>query len=97
VDALTDLAWLLATCPKADVRDGQQAVTLARKACELDDWKDPGVIEVLAAALAESGDFAEAVQLQKKAVEMPYNSEDALKKAKQRLQDYEQKKPTRSE
>jgi hypothetical protein len=93
------VAWLLATCPKAEVRDGKQAVTLARKACELDEEDDPGVIEVLAAALAETGDFVEAVKMQKKAVRMPdgYKSEDDLKKAKERLRDYEQKKPARCE
>src|SRR5262249_23084270 len=98
VDSLTDVAWLLATCPTAPVRDGKQAVTLARKACTLDDWDSPGVMEVLAAALAEVSDFAEAVKTQKKALEAAerYNAEE-LKRAKDRLKDYEQKKPTRTD
>jgi serine/threonine protein kinase len=44
-----DLAWLLATCPDAKVRDPKRAVGLARKAVELDPragyWNTLGVAE----------------------------------------------------
>jgi tetratricopeptide (TPR) repeat protein len=36
VSCLNNLAWLLATCPQADLRDPVRAVELARKAVELD-------------------------------------------------------------
>jgi tetratricopeptide (TPR) repeat protein len=32
------LAYIYATCPRTEVRDGPKAVELARKACELTDW-----------------------------------------------------------
>jgi tetratricopeptide (TPR) repeat protein len=38
--AYCGLAWVLATCPKDELRDGKRAVELATKACELSGWKD---------------------------------------------------------
>ena len=52
-DAHSNLAWLLATCPKAEFRDGKRAVELATRACKLSDWKDANHMENLAAAYAE--------------------------------------------
>ena len=45
-------------------RDGKKAAQLAKKACDLTQNKDPGCLDTYAAALAESGDFAEAVKTQ---------------------------------
>jgi tetratricopeptide (TPR) repeat protein len=52
-DLLNDLSWLLATCPDANHRDGQRAVELATKACQLTEWKSWPLIDTLAAAYAE--------------------------------------------
>jgi tetratricopeptide (TPR) repeat protein/membrane protease YdiL (CAAX protease family) len=62
------LAWLRATCPKANYRDGQQAVEHASCACNLTDWKDGYCLAALAAAYAECGNFGEARKVQKKAL-----------------------------
>src|SRR5262249_50526800 len=64
------LAWLLAAGPDR-LRDGKQAVEHAARACELTDWKDPAIIEVLAAAHAEASDFAGAVESKKRALSFP--------------------------
>jgi tetratricopeptide (TPR) repeat protein len=53
---LMSLAWLLATCPDARVRDGKKAVELARRLCQLSQWKEAGFLDILAAACAEAGD-----------------------------------------
>jgi tetratricopeptide (TPR) repeat protein len=92
--ALNSLAWLRATCPEAEVRNGKEAVELALKACELSDWKDGGIIDTLAAAYAETGDFDRAVKYEKQVVEMVKPSTDRHK-LQQRVALYEQHKPYR--
>ena len=58
---LDELAWLLATYPDSDVRDGAEAVRLAERACKLTDRRDPALLATLAAAYAETGDFSGGV------------------------------------
>ena len=56
------LAWVLATCPKASLRNGNKAVELARQANELTGGENPVILHTLAAAYAEAGRFSEAVE-----------------------------------
>jgi len=67
---LRDAAILLATCPLPAIRNGDHAVTLARRAVELSGGKDAACLDALAAAYAESGDFGEAVRQEKEAVQL---------------------------
>jgi tetratricopeptide (TPR) repeat protein len=57
-----DCAWLLATSPDASVRDGRRALELALEANQLTGGKDAGVLDTLAAAYAENGDFSQALR-----------------------------------
>jgi serine/threonine-protein kinase len=66
---LNQLAWLLATCPEGGVRNGSEALVLATRATELSAWRDPAVLDTLAAAYAECGDFGEAVRWAEAALE----------------------------
>ena len=56
------LAWLLATCSQASVRDGKKSVQYALQACELSHWKVPACVDTLAVAYAECGDFLQAIK-----------------------------------
>jgi tetratricopeptide (TPR) repeat protein len=92
--ALNSLAWLRATCPEAEIRNGKEAVELALKACELSEWKDWGIIDTLAAAYAEQGDFDRAIKYQKQVLQIGKSSNDYAK-IKQHLALYEQHTPYR--
>lgn len=61
VEALDNLAWILATHDGATAADGTQAVEYARKAMALLGKPDASKYDTLAAALARGGRFEEAV------------------------------------
>ncbi len=69
--ANNNLAWFLSTCPVAKLRDGEEAIPLAIKACRLTDWKEGMYLDTLAAAFAEAGYFDFAVAYQKLALNDP--------------------------
>ena len=84
-------AWLLATSPNADHRNGKLAVAAATKAWELPMWSEFRVLDVLAAAYAEAGDFEQAVKWQTKVVSMLPPNQRADYES--RLQLYREGKP----
>lgn len=55
------LAWMLATSPDPGLRNGRQAVALAEHLCDVEMYREPASLDVLAAAYAEYGDFERAV------------------------------------
>ncbi len=67
VDVLNNLAWLLATCPDAHIRDGIQAVKYAEHACELTHYGATPLVGTLAAAYAEAGQYDDAMATAQKA------------------------------
>jgi len=92
--AYNQLAWLLATCPDGKYRDGRKAVENATRACELSQWVAPYLLDTLAAAYAEAGEFEHAVKWQSKAIELA--TPDYDKAAMQtRLKLYKAGKPYR--
>jgi tetratricopeptide (TPR) repeat protein len=66
-EILNNLAWLLATCPDAHIRDGVQAVKYAERACELTHHGVTILVGTLAAAYAEAGRFDDAIAAVQKA------------------------------
>ena len=60
-DILNELAWVLATDPDAEVRSGLEAVRLAGHACELTENQQAPMLNTLAAAYAETGQFSRAI------------------------------------
>lgn len=53
-------AWALATSPDAAIRNGTEALALAVRAVELSSGEDARLLDTLAAAYAEKGQFADA-------------------------------------
>jgi tetratricopeptide (TPR) repeat protein len=94
--AFNNRAWLFATCPDPKHRDGNQALDSAGRACELSGWKNANHIGTLAAANAEAGDFAKAIEWEEKALKLYVAPEDK-KKGEDRLRLYKDKKPYRDE
>jgi tetratricopeptide (TPR) repeat protein len=70
IEALNNLAWLLAANHDSAVRNGTEAVKLAERACKLNDYKTPVLVGTLAAAYAEAGRFGDAVTTAEKAREL---------------------------
>ena len=57
--------------PRPEACFGADAVEIARRLCEMTDYKDILALDVLAAAYAETGDFAKAEATIRKAMETP--------------------------
>ena len=94
---LNSLAWLLATHPDAQFRDGKLAVELAQRACQATDNKDAGNLDTLAAAYAEAGNFPRAIEVGTQAEEMANLTQEVELKRElaQRLEGYRQGKAFR--
>jgi tetratricopeptide (TPR) repeat protein len=94
--ALNNMAWLRATCPEAALRDGGEAVKLAKRVCELAGTREGMFLDTLAAAHAEAGDFAAAVKNQELALEDNGYTRKYGADAQKRPQLYKDKKPYRT-
>ena len=93
---LNNLAWVLATSPKDEVRDGKRSVELGERAVELTDGKEPHILSTLAAGYAEAGDFEKAIQWSSKAVEVGKEQDHAqIEQLEEELEQYRTGKPWR--
>lgn len=90
-------AWILATCPDPQIRDGGAAVQAATRACELTTWKRTEPLDSLAAAYAESGDFKAAIEWEGKALAQARISPVLRMRAQARLALYKAGKPYRDD
>ncbi len=90
--ALSDRAWFYATCPDSSFRNGKQAVKDAKAACSIMQWKDEDMIDTLAAAYAEAGDFDSAVQYTAQALAVKGISPESAKAFREHLTWFQQRK-----
>ena len=70
IPTLTNLAWLLATSQDASVRNGRKSIDLATQADRLTGGANARVLQTMAAAYAENGDFVNAVRTVRSAMEL---------------------------
>ena len=79
VPALQKLSWLLSTEPEPPLRNAAEAVRLAALATQLAP-SDPTVWDAQAAAFAEAGDYADAVNAATRALQLAPPSDQTLTK-----------------
>ena len=94
---LNSVAWLKATVPEKGMRDGRAAVALATRACELTKWKDADLLDTLAAAHAEAGDFEQAQRFQAQAIAGKRFAPKERQEMEKRLELYGARKPYRED
>ena len=67
---LNNFAWLLATSPEEDLRDGERAIELATEAAEITNFEQAHILSTVAAGYAETGDFKSAIKWIKKGLKV---------------------------
>lgn len=94
-ECLNGVAWIYATSPKAEFRNGMEAVRLAEEACALTKRQNPDLLDTLAAAYAETGRFDAAIKAAEEAralTDAAHNPETA-KQISERLKLYQAGNP----
>ena len=91
--AQLERAWILATCPDTKVRNGEQAMISANKACELTGWKEPLILATLAAACSEASDFEGAIKWQQRALDLLPDKSREQREYRGLLERYKASKP----
>jgi tetratricopeptide (TPR) repeat protein len=61
---LNYIAWMIVDEPKLEHRDYDVAITLAERACEISQWRDPAILDTLAKACFDSGQRRRGLRLQ---------------------------------
>ena len=92
--ALNMSAWLHATSTQARYRDAQLAITQAAQSCQLTSYKKAGLVDTLAAAYAEAGDFDKAVQFERQAIALG-DSPDFMRDYQEHLTSFQERRPWR--
>jgi Flp pilus assembly protein TadD len=93
--ACNNLAWMLATHPDPQVRNGSEAIELAGRACRLTNNEQPYYLGTLAAAYAEAGRFSDAIATAEKARDLARKAglENVARRNEQLLELYRAGRP----
>jgi len=92
--ALNELAWSFATTGDPKLRDGTNAVVFAEKAVAATNRRNVSYLDTLAAAYAETGQFAKAISIQQEAIALSQDEQEKRDLAS-RLKLYESNLPYR--
>jgi tetratricopeptide (TPR) repeat protein len=87
------IAWIVATCPDAQYRDPELALSAAQRAIELEGHDNSRNLDALAAAHAEAGNFDDAQRLVRQAIKVASPTEAPV--YRNRLALYEAGRPFR--
>jgi len=95
LQALNALAWVSATSDDVKIQKSTNAVELAERACELSDYKNPEVLDTLAAAYAAADRFPRAIETAEKAVKLAVSQgrKELAEEIQNRLRLYKAKRP----
>jgi tetratricopeptide (TPR) repeat protein len=94
---LNSLAWFFATCPDQAGRNGKKSIELATKGCDLTKWKDAHLLDTLAAAFAETGDYDQAIKRQSEAIKLYEGPAEERSGMEKRLALFKRHQPYREE
>lgn len=96
-DSLNLLAWILAVDPDAERTYPTEAIVLAQRAVKLTGWRSASIIDTLAAAYANAGQYDKAVEAERRALQMAKAGGriELVQHATGCLELYEQHKPYR--
>ena len=97
-DRLDNAAWLLATSPDVSFRNGPKALALAKQLDRLSGGNNPAILDTLAAAYAETGQFPEAVDAAQRALALalPQNNTALADTLRQHIKLFQAGSPLRS-
>lgn len=94
-EATANLAWILATAPEPELRNGDEAIAWIEQLSTIDQAEDPVVLDVMGAAYASRGRANEAIRAAKKAIALTDAAGNTALAAaiRSRLEDYQQARP----
>lgn len=96
-ECLNALAWMYATSPASELRDGQAAIELAAEACALTGRTNGSALDTLGCAYAEAGKFIDAIKTADELAALGSSRHDTnlTQMARQRLELFKAGKPWR--
>lgn len=97
ISAQVSLAWAWATCPDPALRQGPDALALVKQADQLTGGANPMVLRVLAAALAENGQYSEAVAAAQRALQAAGRNAALVSSLQSQLVYYRKNQPFRDQ
>ncbi|CAL1125304.1 unnamed protein product [Cladocopium goreaui] len=97
LQSANNVAWIMATQPDESLRDGFGAVELSKQVCEATDFQQPSYLDTYAAALAETGDFQQASEIAKQAIDLAIEADKIglAGRIQERLNHYQDGEPYR--
>ena len=97
INARNNLSYILSTDPDTTLRDGELALKIAKEINEVTNFNNHSTLDTLAAALAETNQFDQAIKTIKKAITIARSRGNDLTvtKLRQKLEYYKSGKPFR--